>query len=285
MSFDRSDSSVDERADHRSPVVRSADQAPDTPQARRPVEASDTTDVAQEASRRLPTKEERIEAHRRAWLAAEEAYAPSDRVGGTKADAPAKVEIPRRPDTPRPTPEASQQERVNSGLPARTADKPSATEGALRKRVSELEADKVARDRQLAAQDVKLAVQAKTITEQGERIDRLESYVGRITTAVSELRQQQDEPRASTEIAERAGGKPEERAKPQHKRRIPTDAMNNVISIAAGGTITELAYHLRDLPPEYAGVGATGLALGAGIVAVWRERRKAGDDADHRPKG
>jgi hypothetical protein len=63
------------------------------------------------------------------------------------------------------------------------------------------------------------------------------------------------------------------------------DAINNVISVAVGGTITDPAYHLRDLSPESAGIAATGVALGAGMIAVWRERRKAKDDADHRPKG
>ena len=53
----------------------------------------------------------------------------------------------------------------------------------------------------------------------------------------------------------------------------------------AGGAITDLAYHLKELPPEYAGLGAAGLTVAAGAIAVWRERRKANDDADHRPEG
>jgi hypothetical protein len=52
-----------------------------------------------------------------------------------------------------------------------------------------------------------------------------------------------------------------------------------------GGAITDLAYHLKELPPEYAGPGATGLTVAAGAIAIWRERRKANDDADHRPEG
>jgi hypothetical protein len=118
-------------------------------------------------------------------------------------------------------------------------------------------------------------------------IDLKMSTVGRITTAVSELRQQQDDLQPSPDIAERAGGKQADRAKPQHKRHLPSDAMNNVISIAAGVGLTDLAYHLRDLPPEYAGFGASGVAFGAGVIAVWRERRnrRAKDDADHRPEG
>lgn len=103
-----------------------------------------------------------------------------------------------------------------------------------------------------------------------------------------ELRQAQDGSRPSDGIAGRARGGAAERAEwkePQHKRRLPTNAWNTVISAAAGGTLTELAYHLRNLPPEAAGAGASGLALGAGIIAVWRERRKVKDDADHRPGG
>ena len=76
-----------------------------------------------------------------------------------------------------------------------------------------------------------------------------------------------------------------ERAEREPRRRLPTDAVNNVVSAVAGGAITDLAYHLKELPPEYAGLGATGLTVAAGAIAVWRERRKANDDADHRPEG
>jgi len=234
-----------------------ADEAADVPHAGRSTEVTSAAATAKELPGWKLTAEDRIEAHRRARETADAAYAAWDRAhadAGTSAQVPGTVR--ERPGTP--------------------TDKPSTTE-ALRKRLAELEADK-------AVQDAKLTAQAKTIAEQGERIERLEAYVGRITTAVHELRQQ-DESQPSTEIAERAGGKQADRAKPQQKRRIPTDAMNNVISVAAGGAITDLAYHLRDLPPEYAGVGASGLALGAGLISVWRERRKGGDDADRRPKG
>jgi hypothetical protein len=288
MSFDRSDSSVEERADHRSPIVRSTDQAPDMPQARRLVEASDATDIAKETPGRLPTAAERTEADRRARLAAEKAYAAWNRPGKPKAEAAAKAETPQRTDTAGLTPEASEREPVDGGLPARTADEPAANEEGLRRRVSELEADKAGRDQQLVAQDAKLAAQAKTIAEQDKRIDRLQADLGRITVAVSELRKKQDEPRPSADIAERAGGGEAERTEwgeGQHKRRLPSDAVNNVISIATGSAVTEFAYHVRDLSPESAGVAASGIALGAGMIAVWRERRKAKDDADHRPKG
>jgi hypothetical protein len=79
-----------------------------------------------------------------------------------------------------------------------------------------------------------------------------------------------------------AGG---ERAEREPRRRLPTDAVNNVVWGVTGGAITDLAYHLKELPPEYAGPGATGLTVAAGAIAIWRERRKANDDADHRPEG
>lgn len=276
MSFDHSDVDVDEHADRRHLLTCSADQAADTPQAHRSTDADSTADIANDTSFRLPTAAERIEAHRIARQTADETYAAWDRTDG-KTDTSAEADTSSRVDH---IPEAVDQETADDSPATRPSDKPPTTEEALRTRVSELEADKAARDRQLAAQ-------AKTIAEQNQRIDRLEAYVGQITTAVRELRQQ-DEPRPGAGIAERAGGGEAERAEwaeRQHKRRLPTDAVNNVISVAAGATVTEVAYHFRDLPPEAAGIAASGIAFGAGMIAVWRERRKVKDDAIHRPEG
>ena len=156
----------------------------------------------------------------------------------------------------------------------------------LRKRVMELEADKAATDQRLATQDAKLAAQARTIAEQDERVERLEAYVGRITESVQELRQTHVEAQPSAEIAGRAKGGEAEQVEwdePQHRRRLPTDDWNDLISAVGGGVITDLAYHLHDLSPEVAGIGASGLAVGAGLVAIWREHRKANDD--DRPNG
>jgi uncharacterized coiled-coil protein SlyX len=276
MSFDHSDVDVDEHADRRHPGTRSADQAAEAPQDHRSVDAGSAADIAQDTSFRLPTAEERIEAHWRARQDAGEAYAAWDRTEGT-TDTSAEADRPSEADR---APEGVDQASADDRPATQPSDKPSTTEEALRTRVSELEADKAVRDRQLTAQ-------AKTIAEQDQRIDRLEAYVGQITTAVRELRQQ-DEPRPGAGIAERAGGGEAERAEwaeRQHKRRLPTDVVNNVISIAAGATVTEVAYHFRDLPPEAAGIAASGIAFGAGMIAVWRERRKVKDDAIHRPKG
>jgi hypothetical protein len=139
--------------------------------------------------------------------------------------------------------------------------------------------------------DKKIAEQAGTIAElraakdeQGRRIDLLAAAVG-------ELGERREERRAGERIERRvsdgpkAGAERAERAEREPRRRLPTDAVNNVVSAVAGGAITDLAYHLKELPPEYAGLGATGLTVAAGAIAVWRERRKANDDADHRPEG
>jgi uncharacterized coiled-coil protein SlyX len=178
--------------------------------------------------------------------------------------------------------------------PARSPDRSPAAEDALRRRVSELEADKTARDRQLAGYETRLAAQDKTIAEQGrhiaeqdKRTARLEADLGRVAEALLELREKQDDPRPSAEIGGRFRGKESERPEwkeEQHKRRLPTDAVNNVVSAAVGSAITALPYQIHDLPPEVAGIAAGGVALGAGIIAVWRERRKAKNDADRRPE-
>jgi uncharacterized coiled-coil protein SlyX len=144
----------------------------------------------------------------------------------------------------------------------------------------------VAQDAKIAGQDKTIAELRSTRIEQDERIARLETDLGRIAATVSELRKRSDD-QPSADIGHRArGGEAErgERAEPQQRRRLPTDAVNNVLSAAAGGTLTELAFRIHDLSPEYAGIGASALTIGAGIVAVWRERRKAKDDADHRPE-
>ena len=287
MSIDRSDVDEDERANSHRLVTRSAEQIPDSPQARRAVEATRTTDTAKEAPR-LPTRDEQIQAHRRARETADAVYAAWNHKGEDEAGTEVKPDDSSHPATVAPAPESRDRAHADDSRPTQPLDKVSATEEALRKRVDELETDNAARDRQLAAQDAKLAAQAKIIAEQGERFDRLEAYVGQITTAVRELRQTRDDPHPSTDIAGRARGGETERAEwkePQHKRRLPTDAVNNVVSIAAGGVIGDLAYHLRDLPPEAAGIATSGVAFGAGMIAVWRERRKGKDDADNRPKG
>jgi chromosome segregation ATPase len=284
MSVDRPDVDAPERADYGQPVARPSDLVADTPEVRRPTEVRGSADIGERTTFRVPTAEERVEAHQQARQTADTAYAAWNRRAEDHAGAATEVDESRQQGPPAATPTVRSSDRAGDSQTSQSLDKPSAAEEALRARVTELEADKASRDRQFVAQDAKLAAQAKTVDDQGERIERLEAYVGRITTAVSELRQTQDEIRPSAEIAERAGGTQAERAKPQHKRRLPTDAWNTVISAAAGGSLTELAFHVRDLSPENAGLAASALTVGTGLVAAWRERRKAKDD-DDRPKG
>jgi uncharacterized coiled-coil protein SlyX len=158
----------------------------------------------------------------------------------------------------------------------------------LQKRVSELEADKAGQERRIAALDKKIAEQAGTIAELQAAKDEQGSRIDLLAAAVGDLGERREERRAGERIDRRVNDGPEavaERAEREPRRRLPTDAVNNVVSAVAGGAITDLAYHLKELPPEYAGLGATGLTVAAGAIAVWRERRKANDDADHRPEG
>jgi uncharacterized coiled-coil protein SlyX len=270
MSFDRSAAAVDEIPDNKRPTDRPA------------VQQSDASRSGDATDSRLPTEQERVEVHRRARITADEAYAAWHGTAGRQ-----DTTAPPPSDTARPDHEAA-----NGG---QAADSVSPDGEALQSRIAELEADKADRDKQLTAQDAELLEQSKTIVElrssntaQDKRIAQLETGLSRLAASVSDLRGRHDEPQPSAGIADRArGGEADrgERPEPQHERRLPSDAVNNVISLVAGGTITELAYHIRNLPPEYAGIGASGLALSAGIVAVWREHRKAKDDADHRPQG
>ena len=209
----------------------------------------------------LRTAEERMEAQRQAHRAADDAY--SARGSGA------------------PGPDG----QSNAGSGDHAVD---ASVDVLQKRVGELEADKAGHERRIAALDKKIAEQAGTIAElraakdeQGRRIDLLAAAVG-------ELGEGREQQRAGERIGRRVNDGPEagaERAEREPRRRLPTDAVNNVVSAVAGGAITDLAFHLKELPPEYAGLGATGLTVAAGAIAVWRERRKANDDADHRPEG
>lgn len=286
MSFDRSTTSAaDEHHDLEHPRDHPADRAHDGPGVRSLTEVSATQDV----SRRPPTEQERTEAHHQARLAAAKAYAAWGQPEGRDKNGTAPdVDGPQHRETAGLGSKSSDHAPSEQAATTETAEIPSATEEALRRRVSDLEADKAARDRQLDAQDKQLAVQADTIAGQDKRIVRLEADLGLIAKSVTELRQKQEEARPSDSIAARAGGGEVEQAEwteQQRKRRLPTDAVNNVIALVAGGTITTAAYYVRDVPAEYAGIGASGLAIGAGIIAVVRERRKAKEDADHRPQG
>jgi hypothetical protein len=73
--------------------------------------------------------------------------------------------------------------------------------------------------------------------------------------------ERREERRAGERIERRGNDGPEadaERAERESRRHLPTDAVNNVVSAVARGAITDLAYHLKELPPEYAGVALAG---------------------------
>jgi uncharacterized coiled-coil protein SlyX len=233
----------------------------------------------------LRTAEERMEAQRQAHRAVDAVYASR----GSEAEGTGRElagSDHRKGEIPRAAPEPGGERDPVSGDHA--VDVGLSSVDVLRKRVSELEADKAGQERRIAAMDKKIAEQAGTIAElqaakdeQGRRIDLLAAALG-------ELGERREEQRAGERIDRRVNDGPEadaERAEREPRRRLPTDAVNNVVSAVAGGAITDLAYHLKELPPEYAGLGATGLTVAAGAIAVWRERRKANDDADHRPEG
>ena len=86
--------------------------------------------------------------------------------------------------------------------------------------------------------DKKIAEQAGTIAElraakdeQGRRIDLLAAAVG-------ELGDRREEQRAGERIDRRVNDGPEadaERAEREPRRRLPTNAVNNVVSAVAGG--------------------------------------------------
>jgi uncharacterized coiled-coil protein SlyX len=213
--------------------------------------------AAPERAEPLRTAEERMEAQRQAHRAADDAYAAR---GGEGIAVPGD-------------------HAVDVGL---------SSVDVLRKRVGELEADKAGQERRIASLDKKIAEQAGTIAELRAARDELGRRIDLLAAAVGELGEGREERRAGERIDRRVSDGPEagaERAEREPRRRLPTDAVNNVVSAVAGGAITDLAYHLKELPPEYAGLGATGLTVAAGAIAVWRERRKANDDADHRPEG
>jgi uncharacterized coiled-coil protein SlyX len=191
----------------------------------------------------------------------------------------------------------SQERQPDDSQPGQAADrpsaveKPSAVEDALLKRIDELETNKAFLDKRLSAQDKVIAGQSRVIAGQGERIERLETYVGQMTTAIREVRQGQGESQPNSKADKRShGGEAELSAwsepEPESRRPLlPSDGVNSLIATGAGGALGELALHIQNVTPDIAGTGATLLALAAGFIAVWRDHRKAKKDGDHRPKG
>jgi uncharacterized coiled-coil protein SlyX len=198
----------------------------------------------------LRTAEERMEAQRQAHRAVDAVYAArgGDAEGTRRELADSNY---REGEIPRTAGEPSGESNAVPGDHA--VDFNPYSVDLLRKRVGELEADKAGQERRIAALDKKIAEQAGTIAElraakdeQGRRIDLLAAAVG-------ELGERREEQRAGERIDRRVNDRPEadaERAEREPRRRLPTDAVNNVVSAVAGGAITDLAYHLKELPPE-----------------------------------
>jgi len=269
MSLDRPADDAGEPADNSRPVPPPRDQAPDSPPALRPAEIGAAIGSADE----IPPRQELIDAHWKPRDTADGVYAARDRDNVTSGAEPAT-------DTATAGPGAeSQENHPDDSHPVHVADEPSAVEEALLKRIDELETNKASLDQRLSAQ-------VKTIAGQSERIEGLEAYVGQMTTTVRELRQERGQDQPSGEIAELAGGGEAELAerRKRDQRFFPTDSVNNVVVVVAGGVLAELALHIPNISPDAAGIGASSLALGAGIIAVVREHRKAKDGAKHRPE-
>lgn len=112
-----------------------------------------------------------------------------------------------------------------------------------------------------------------------------DAELGELKEGLGELRMERNvgiDNRTGAGAAEDAG-----RDAKQHKRsRISDDAVN-FGAILVGGGVGELAYHLKELSPETAGIATTVIAAGAAGY-TWARKRWSGEaekDADHRPKG
>jgi hypothetical protein len=193
---------------------------------------------------------------------------------------------------------------IQPDRPARTsgADAPSPPEEALRKRVAELEAEKAAHAKanaELRVENASLKIELsdlraankerdwrdsardEKIAEQGRDLKELRARVGELSR---EHKDNTGEQQPNSGIAGRdrdAVSRPE----PRDRRHLPSDTANNLIATAAGAGIMDLAYHVRQLSPERAGIAAAGLMVISGGIAWWRERRKEKSDGNHRPEG
>ena len=191
-----------------------------------------------------------MEARRQARRAADDAYAArGSEAEGTRRE-PADSNH-REGEIPRTAPEPGGEGNAVRGEHA--ADASLYRVGMLQKRVSELEADKAGQERRIATLDKKITEQTGTIAElqaakdeQGRRIDLLAAAVG-------ELGERREAQRAGERIDRRVNEGPgagAERADREPRLRLPTDAVNNVVSAVAGGAIADLAYHLKELRPS-----------------------------------
>jgi hypothetical protein len=145
----------------------------------------------------------------------------------------------------------------------RAADASSPAEDALRKRVTELEAENTALWKKIAGQDKQIA----------------DLKVG-FRDLRREHEQSGGESKAAESIGDRAGGGPASDAHREISKqgwRLPSDAKIGFGVALAGGVATTAADFVRYIPAEAAGIGATALGVWAAGVAVWREHNKEKD--------
>jgi hypothetical protein len=301
VGFDRTDDGDDSAVDRPAHPLSRPDGGGDARQIDGLAEADPLGAEAAAPGSRL-TAEERVANYRQAQESAAAVYAEWDRQSTAVKDETAH-------HAPVPGADGERQRRDRDDASGEHPGKGPAADGdargpgsgarpsdaeALRRCTGELQAERAASARLVAALEAKVAEQDSIIAQQGETIDvlnkglaALKAEVGRIASRLEELDGKQGEPKASANIERRfrsSDAQPEEWEEEQPRRRLPTDAVNNVISAVAGTAIVALPYQVHDLPPEVAGIAAGGVTLGAGIIAVWRERRKAKDDDGHRPE-
>jgi hypothetical protein len=162
----------------------------------------------------------------------------------------------------------------------------------LKQENAELRSAREAQDGKNAEHDKQIAQLQGTNAALWKKIEELDKKLDALTPGHGEVSKEPEEPsdskHPSTEIGDRAGGGAADRgnrAKPERRWHLPSDTANNLFALAAGGAVTTAAEYVPHISPTYAGMGATGLGIGAGAVAWLRERRKAKNDEGHRSEG
>jgi uncharacterized coiled-coil protein SlyX len=148
-----------------------------------------------------------------------------------------------------------------------------------------LERKNAEQDKQIADLKDTNAALWKKVAELDKKLDALTARPGGVHM---EHENHSEAKQPSTEIGDRVGGGADDRgnrAKPERRWHLPSDTANNLLALSAGGAVTTAADYIPHISPTSAGMGATGLAIGAGAVAWWREHRKAKNDAGHRSEG
>lgn len=142
-----------------------------------------------------------------------------------------------------------------------------AENAGIQTEISDLKAANIERDWRDKARDAQDEIRDRKIEELSAKVDELGGG------------------RRNEGIDSRTGGGEAEDAlretKQSKRRRVPTDAVG-IGSILASGGVSDLAYHLKVLPPEAATIAGTVLSAGTAGWTWWRKHKdgKAGKDAD-----